>query len=110
MENTMNPDTSWPDEEWDVFRDWIKQLLQNSPKVTVTFTKADGTERVMNCTLDPDVLPKQEITEGKEPRKVNPEVLPVYDIEAKGWRSFRVKSVSEVSFSVLDDEQKNRTS
>jgi len=56
----------------------------------VTFTKADGTERVLHCTLKEDELPEYE---GTGTRKVNEEVIPVWDLDNKGWRSFRVDSV-----------------
>ena len=56
----------------------------------VTFRKADGTERVLHCTLKKDELPEYEVT---GTRKVNEEVIPVWDLDNKGWRSFRVDSV-----------------
>jgi hypothetical protein len=60
----MTPTTDWSDNEWNTFREWVTGILKSTPEVTVTFTKKDGTERVMKCTLDPAVLPKQEIKEG----------------------------------------------
>jgi hypothetical protein len=68
--------------------------------VTVVFTKKDGTERTMNCTLSEAYLPKVEIKEDAEPKKakaVNNDVLAVYDIDAQGWRSFRIDSIKELS-------------
>lgn len=87
------------DQNWTTFRIWLKDLLQTTPEVEVKFTKKDGTERVMKCTLHPDVLPKQEIKENtdKVERIKNDSVIPVYDLEAKGWRSFTVNSVKEVA-------------
>lgn len=98
----MNPTTEWTDKEWNTFRDWIKGVLQTTPEVTVTFTKKDGTERVMKCTLDPDILPKQEVKEGQDrtERLKTDTVMPVYDVEVKGWRSFTIKSVKRVEFSI----------
>jgi hypothetical protein len=64
----------------------------------VTFTKADGTERVMKCTLSKSILPpdnRQVLTETEG----NPNVVAVWDTEANGWRSFavdRVKSFRKV--------------
>lgn len=79
----------------------LKELLTKG-KVIVTFTKVDGTERRMLCTLAKDLLPKMEepkpLKEGEEPkkkRKVNPNVLPVWDLEAEGWRSFKFDNVTE---------------
>lgn len=77
-------------------RDWLKQLLHES-EVEVTFTKKDGTQRVMKCTLDADVVPE---TGTSKTVNRNDEALPVYDVEAKGWRSFRWDSVKTVAFGV----------
>jgi len=56
----------------------------------VTFTKADGTERTMKCTLQN--LP----TQGKQMLNENPadrNVIPVWDVESLSWKSFNVNSV-----------------
>jgi hypothetical protein len=60
----------------------------------VTFTKTDGSTRVMNCTLNSAMIPVAEVKESTGKTKAeNPEVQPVYDVEAQGWRSFRWDSV-----------------
>jgi hypothetical protein len=60
----------------------------------ITFTKADGSTRVMNCTLNPTMIPVVEAKESTGKTKAeNPEVQPVYDVEVQGWRSFRWDSV-----------------
>jgi hypothetical protein len=69
----------------------------------VVFTKKDGTERVMNCTTNPELVPAVEIVESAEPkkeRKSNEEVMPVYDLEAKAWKSFRWDSIKQVRFEL----------
>lgn len=91
------------DNDWDVFSKWIKGVLITMPETTVTFTKKDGTERVMKCTLRPDLLPVQEVSDGKEPRKQNDSIMSVYDVDANGWRSFTIRSVKSVQFAVLED-------
>jgi len=63
---------------------------------TVTFVKKDGTERVMKATLQTEFLPMRDSSKPKVERKVNEEVVAVFDTEAKGFRSFRMDSV--VSF------------
>jgi len=61
---------------------------------TVTFTKKDGTERVMKCTLQTEYLPLQKPKpEGFVAKKPNDAVVAVFDTEAKGFRSFRIDSV-----------------
>lgn len=62
----------------------------------VTFKKSDGGERVMKCTLVEDMLPsatKEDPLSQKKIRAVSEEVVPVWDVEKNGWRSFRVDSV-----------------
>ena len=76
-------------------RKWLIGLLESSP-VEVTFTKRDGTERVMNCTLQPEYLPE---TVG-DIRKKNDDSLAVYDLEAEGWRSFRWDSIKGINFTI----------
>ena len=75
----------------------IKEL-QTGTKV-VTFTKVNGEQRVMTCTLDASIIPvatKEDPLSQKKVRSVSDEVLPVWDVNANGWRSFRIDSV--VSF------------
>ena len=66
---------------------------------TVVFEKSDGTLRAMRCTLMQQFLPEQ--TENKSGRKKvpNDEVLSVWDLENGGWRSFRLDSIREISYS-----------
>lgn len=74
----------------------------------VTFTKVDGAERVMKCTLKENVIPTPE-NDGMQQsgftpkRQVNPNVAAVWDVEANGWRSFRFDSVKDVVL-ILDEE------
>tara|TARA_B100000749_G_scaffold4100_1_gene3331 strand:- start:340 stop:597 length:258 start_codon:yes stop_codon:yes gene_type:complete len=68
----------------------IKNLQQNAMRIT--FTKVNGDERIMDCTLQEHMIPE---TSGSN-RKENEEVLPVFDINKAEWRSFRVDSVTKV--------------
>ena len=83
--------------------EWDKDTLKNLAKtdiLRVTFTKVSGEERVMKCTLREDYLPAQEDLE-RHTTKENPKVLAVWDIDNKGWRSFRLDSVTKVE--VMND-------
>lgn len=74
-------------------RDFVLNLLRNY-ELQVTFIKADGSERVMRCTLKPDVLPEFEDSEKpKKKIKENDEVIRVYVPDLSAWRSFRVDSL-----------------
>jgi len=110
----------WKTPEWDtpqenafadeVGRDWLKTLLQERV-VGVTFTKKDGTKRVMNCTLSENLIPKAPIhaTNTNNPidfsktKKINTEVQPVFDIEAQSWRSFRWDSIKQINFALGEE-------
>ena len=62
--------------------------------VEVDFTKVDGAPRRMNCTLDKERIPVQNIT-SESNRKKNPDVLVVWDLDKSAWRSFRFDSVNK---------------
>ena len=94
------------------FKTWLKGCLAFGP-VTVTFTKRDGTERVMECTTAPSLVPVVEekvhetgtdnpidFPEPKKERKVNEDVVPVYDLESKAWKSFRWDSIKKVELTI----------
>ncbi len=73
----------------------ISKLSENVH--TVTFNKVNGEERVMQCTLKPDLLPpatKSDPITQKKVRQVNEEVLPVFDVNKEQFRSFRVANVT----------------
>ena len=82
---------------------WLKMvLLQQS--ATVTFTKVDGTERVMKCTLEAkDLPPIVPLAEGKTPRKetTSTKALRVFDLEKKEWRSFTTKNVKRIELDIM---------
>jgi len=106
-----------------VMRDWVRSLLDKQP-ITVTFTKADGTERNMKCTLNWELIPEKPsvavisysasivgrvdglVTESTKPRHAakepDPAVIKVWDLDAGAWRSFRMdrlkKITAELSF------------
>ena len=71
-----------------------------SKECIVTFTKVDGTARVMPCTLNASLIPTEPVKESaepkKEPRKINESVIPVFCTDKREWRSFRVDSVISI--------------
>jgi hypothetical protein len=103
LEKPYHPAKDWGDKEWNKFTNWLTGMLKINESVTVTFTKVDGTQRVMNCTLKPELLPVVEVkplAEGKQPRKESTTSIRVYDLEKKEWRSFTTKTVTRVEFSI----------
>ena len=102
-----------------IMRDWVRGLLQQQ-SITVTFTKADGTDRDMKCTLNWELIPEKPpmavishsasivgrvdglVTETKKPRKEpDPAVVKVYDLEAKAWRSFRMDRLKKITAELV---------
>lgn len=81
-------------------RELIDNMLATKKIVAVKFKKVDGTIRQMNCTKDSDIIPTKEETSNVTSRKSNPNVCCVWDVDAKGWRSFRYDSVISVDESV----------
>ena len=81
-----------------IARDWLVGVLKDGP-VHVKFTKADGTERNMKCTLKEELILPYE-TKTDRTRKLNEEVVAVYDLEKESWRSFRLDSIREVTFDL----------
>jgi len=61
---------------------------------TVTFTKVDGTERTMPCTLDETIIP---VFEAKSDRKFSETALRVFVTDINEWRSFRIANVTALA-------------
>jgi len=77
--------------------DLIEKLVSN--EIVVTFNKLNGDERVMTCTLQQDKIPsptKSDSLTQKKVREINEKVVSVWDLNAEGWRSFRVENVTDV--------------
>jgi len=83
----------------DILADLRKNICE------VTFTKANGDERTMICTLIPDFLPNtdeefdESKTEKRIRRAVEADLVNVWDIEENAWRSFKPSKVTNIEFS-----------
>jgi hypothetical protein len=102
LEVPYQPTKDWTEKDWNKFTKWLNGMLK-ATDMTITFTKKDGTERVMKCTLKPDAIPVVEskpLAEGKAPRKESTTSMRVFDLEKSEWRSFTTTSVSKVEFSI----------
>ena len=79
-------------------KNWLKSILRDQD-ATILFTKKDGTEREMICTLSEDKIPSE-----KSPKNTgkaqNSEILAVFDVEKQDWRSFRWDSIKKVVFTI----------
>jgi hypothetical protein len=100
------------EKELKLFKKWLRSHLNYGP-VTVIFTKKDGSERVMNCTTNASLVPvveeKIHVTNTENPidfpavktqKKINEDIMPVYDLESKAWKSFRWDSIKQVRFEL----------
>lgn len=85
-----------------VVRDMLsKQVLE------VSFTKADGSARVMICTTNGNMIPHADRpapSSEKSARQEPTETFRVYDLEKKAWRSFRLDSVHRIDIIHNQDE------
>jgi hypothetical protein len=75
-------------------REQLSELLHTGECV-VEFTKVNGELRTMPCTLKAELIPPVLVVEGKTPKekKPNPDVMSVWCLDKKEWRSFRVANV-----------------
>lgn len=82
-------------------KDWLLGCLRNpKEKVSVTFTKKDGTERVLNCTLAESRIPADKAPKEGAAAKKSDEAQAVFDTDIGEWRSFRWDSVKEIKVDV----------
>ena len=94
-----------------LFKTWLKSHLSAGP-VIVTFTKKDGSERVMKCTTDPTYILFKDpaVLESRNERTVSEDIMPVYDLESNGWRSFRWDSIKRIEIGIGESfEYSNET-
>jgi len=80
--------------------DFLRRL-RKSEKAVIKFTKKDGSEREMICTLNFKMIPKKD-----QPKDVNVAsilslidkngIIHVYDLEKEGWRSVYFESLKFV--------------
>ena len=60
----------------------------------VTFKKLNGDTRVLTCTISPTFIPEKMAESEVENATKN--LVNVWDIEAKGWRSFHYDRVENI--------------
>jgi len=79
-------------------REQLAEMLQNNV-CEVTFTKVDGSVRVMPCTLKESIIPKKPVdiaSKSSEKRLRTLDVLSAWCTDKNEWRSFRVANVTKV--------------
>jgi hypothetical protein len=83
----------------------VDQYLNNGEIVKVTFTKKDGTGRVMLCTRNMAAIPEDKHPKGSGKTKA-PHLIVAFDIEKGEWRSFDEESVYAVERGSVLHESK----
>jgi hypothetical protein len=73
---------------------WLRNLL-SAGSIGVVFTKKDGTEREMVCTLSAEMIP-QDAAPKNSGRTQPTDAIAVFDLEKGEWRSFRFDSIKSV--------------
>jgi hypothetical protein len=94
------------EKEFEDFKKWTLGLLHDEnlkSGVCVTFTKKDGSERKMQCTLIESKIPTDKRPKGtseSENTSTAGSAVRVFDTEVGEWRSFRWDSVTKVEFDL----------
>lgn len=92
----------------DEMKQWLLEALRVSV-VDITFTKVDGSIRLMKSTLNRELLPKIEViplAEGEEPpvpkapQKENLSVFRVFDTEIKEFRTVTWDKITNIVVQV----------
>ena len=95
----MNPNVfTGSTEDARLGREWLIELLEER-SVEVVFTKKDGTERKMRCTLSENKIPSEKMPKNSGKTK-SEDALAVFDVKKSDWRSFRWDSVKKIEFKV----------
>ena len=97
-----NGDTMKVERE-EIFPDTVKEMFSyrimkeelNKGICEVTFTKKNGDERVMPCTLVFDSIPEEYHPKGTGNSHQSQDNIAVWCMDKEGWRSFRVDSVTK---------------
>ena len=79
--------------------DLVDRLKQSV--VSVVFTKADGSERTMNCTLKLENIPEDQ--HPKSTIKSESDQIRVFDTDIDAWRSFNFGSAKTIDGESVHD-------
>jgi len=84
------------------FQTWLRGLLhdESTKDLCVVFTKKDGTEREMFCTLSEGKIPTDKQPKEGQSSETSGSALRVFDTQKEEWRSFRWDSIKEVRFEL----------
>ena len=79
------------------YREWlIGMLAEGDAGAIITFTKKDGTVRKMKCTRNSNLIPEDQLPKKSEDKPTG--AIPVFDLEAQGWRSFLPENLTLIDY------------
>lgn len=73
----------------------VERLLHEGI-VTVKFTKKDGTERLMKCTLVESIIKPYERKTEYRVKAIKDNILSVWDVEKDAWRSINFDTIMDI--------------
>ena len=84
----------------------IQQVLRQGV-CELVFTKNNGDERQMTCTLHPNFLPEIEESANPDKKSSNDtdDTVTVWDVDADGWRRFRIDALTQFPLLVASGEE-----
>jgi len=82
----------------DLNRPFILELLTKYPKVEINFKKIDGSVRTLYGTLMASEVSTnhQKALSRVYTQQENLNIIPVWDVIAGGWRSFRLENIISI--------------
>ena len=95
QEDAMTEDNTTTTTRKNYLAEITEQYLKNGETITVTFTKKDGTERVMLCTRIMAAIPEDKHPKGEGKTKAA-HLIVAFDLNKGEWRSFGEESVLSV--------------
>jgi hypothetical protein len=81
------------------FAEYLRGYLSEST-ITVTFTKKDGTSRVMKCTKQSDLIPADKQPKGTGATPTG-DAVAAFDLEKQEWRSFNTSNITRIEWGTV---------
>lgn len=104
-EDTMTEELNSITTRKNYIADIADNYLSQGETITVTFTKKDGTERVMCCTRNMAAIPEDKQPKGSGKTKAA-HLIVAFDLDKGEWRSFDEESVRSVQRGSMLHESK----
>jgi len=83
------------------FAEFMRGYLAENTAV-VTFTKKDGTSRVMRCTRDSSVIPLAKLPKedpAKSAKAPTGDAVQAFDLDLGEWRAFNTSNITRIEWA-----------